>query len=172
MEEIDAEELRNTFKQMVAMEQEHPPAGYLGPGIWIRIQKRFRTRRTEWLLAAITALLGFVTLFLGNLFDLPGYAGFRHIFGNEILLGVCLSALGILRIVGLIINGARKNVTPHIRMFSAACGCLIFAGITYCFTLSGIFGWWVVIYPMFVVTELANVYSAAHDVGEANGRAN
>jgi hypothetical protein len=167
MEEIDAEKLRDEFRKMTEQPVE---TGYLGPGIWIRIQHRFRTRRTEWLLAAITALLGFVTLLPGRLFDFPGYSGFRQIFGNEILLGIGLTALGVLRIVGLIVNGARKNVTPHIRMVSAGCGCLIFAGITYCFALSGLGGFWVVIYPMFVVTEMANVYSAGHDVGEADGR--
>jgi hypothetical protein len=40
MEEIDAEELRNTFKQMVAMEQEQPSSGYLGPGIWSIVDPR------------------------------------------------------------------------------------------------------------------------------------
>jgi hypothetical protein len=165
----DAEKLRQELRRM-ADKLPEIPTGYFGTAVWIRIQHRFRTRRTEWGLAFITALLGIVMLLPGEMFAFPGYAGFRAIFGSEMFLGVGLLVLGILRIGGLIVNGARKNVTPHIRMASAACGCLIFAGICYCHWLSGIWGAWIAIYPVFVIGEFSNVYTAAHDVGEANGR--
>jgi hypothetical protein len=57
MEEIDAEKLRYEFRKMTEQPVE---TGYLGPGIWIRVTHRFRTRMTEWLLAVITALWGAV----------------------------------------------------------------------------------------------------------------
>jgi hypothetical protein len=167
MENLDAKSLRNTFHQMTEQPIE---TGYLGPGIWIRIQHRFRTRMTEWLLAVITALWGLVILLPGEAFDQPAFSGFRAIFGNEEILGSGMVILGLLRIGGLIVNGARKNVTPHIRMFSAGCGCLIFFGISYCYMLSGIVAPWIAIYPPFVLCELVNAYRAAHDVGESHGR--
>jgi hypothetical protein len=125
---------------------------------------------TEWMLALITALWGVVILCTGNQFEQPAFAYFRSIFGQEEYLGSLMTLLGVLRIVGLIVNGARKNVTPHIRMVSAGIGCLIFAVISYCFLHSGIVSTWLAIYPPFMVVELANVYRAARDVGENYGR--
>jgi hypothetical protein len=103
----------------------------------------------------------------GDAFGQPDFVGFRSIFGSEEILGSGMVILGLLRIGGLIVNGARKNVTPHIRMFSAACGCLIFFGVSYCYMLSGIVAPWIAIYPPFVLCELINAYRAAHDVGRA-----
>ena len=108
------------------------PDAFSGPGLWIRIQHRFHTRMTEWLLAVITGLWGVILLLPGTTFSQPAFAGFEAIFGDETLLGIAMVLLGILRLVGLIINGARQNVTPHIRVASAGFGCMIFVGISYC----------------------------------------
>jgi cytochrome b561 len=149
----------------------HPlETGHAGPDSWIRIRHRFRTRVTEWLLALVTALWGVIILLPGDTFDQPAFSGFRSFFGNEDYLGALMLILGLLRIAGLFVNGARRNVTPHVRMVSAACGCLIFFGICYCYMLSGIVSTWLAIYPPFVLAELVNAYRAAHDVGENYGR--
>ena len=80
--------------------------------------------------------------------------------------------VGILRIVGLVINGARKNVTPQIRQISAGIGCFIWAGITYGFYSSDVVSTWLAIYPLFAIGELVNIHRAAHDEGEIrNGTA-
>lgn len=170
MDDLDAEQIRNKFKEMTEQPSQEIQTGYLGPGIWIRVSHRFRTRMTEWMLAAITALWGIIVLLPGNAFDQPDFAGFRNVFGNEVLLGSGMLILGIFRIFGLIVNGARKNVTPHIRMVSAGFGCAIFFGISYCYMLSGVLSTWIAIYPVFIIGEMTNLYRAAHDVGEANGR--
>lgn len=169
MEPIDADRLRKEFRRVLSDGPEINP-GYFGTGVWIRIQHRFRTRMTEWLLAVITALWGFTLLLPQETFNQPSFAGFRSVFVSEEILGAGMLALGFFRILGLIVNGARKNVTPHIRMFSAACGCLIFFGMSYCYMLSGVVGPWLAIYPPFVLCELMNAYRAAHDVGESYGR--
>jgi hypothetical protein len=70
--------------------------------------------------------------------------------------------VGVLRIVGLIINGARKKVTPQIRQISAGVGCVIWAGITYGFTSSDVVSTWLAIYPLFAVGELVNIHRGAH----------
>ena len=144
---------------------------YMKPGIWIRIQHRFRTRMTEWMLAAMTAALGVVLLLPGALFNEPRFAGFREMFGNEMLLGGGMLLFGNARIIGLIVNGARQNVTPHIRVVSAGFGCLVFSGMCYCYAFSGIVDEWLAFYPILVATEIVNIYRAAHDVGESHGRA-
>lgn len=144
--------------------------GYHGPGLWVRIQHRFRTRMTEWMLAIVTGLWGAVLLLPGDAFDQPAFSGFKQVFGDETTLGLGMVTLGALRVIGLFINGARQNVTPHIRMFSAGCGFMIFMGISYCYMLSDVVSTWIAIYPPFVIVELVNAYRAAHAVGEAHGQ--
>lgn len=146
--------------------------GHHGPGVWIRIRHRFHTRMTEWQLAVVTFLWGGVLLHPANTFEQPAFAGFRELFKDEVLLGLVMVFLGLLRLGGLIVNGARQNVTPHIRVASAGIGCMIFLGVTWCYALSGIWSTWLAIYPVFAVIELTNVFRAAHDVGESrNGKA-
>src|SRR4051812_40668007 len=49
----------------------------------------------------------------------------RHL-RDEAVVGWLMVGLGFLRIGGLIVNGARKNVTPWIRSVSASLGCCLF----------------------------------------------
>jgi hypothetical protein len=145
----------------------HQPS-QAGPGLWVRVQHRFGPRMPEWMLAAITALWGGVLVNSPNLFDSPTWSGFRSIFHDEWTLGWIMVFLGVLRIGGLIVNGARKNVTPWIRSVSASLGCCLFVGITYCYWQSGIISTWLAVYPVFAVVELLNIYRAAHDAGESH----
>jgi hypothetical protein len=88
-------------------------------------------------------------------------------------LGWIMIFLGVLRIGGLIVNGARKDVTPHIRQASAGLGCIIWFFITYGFASSNVVSTWLAIYPLFAVGELVNIHRAARDQGEArNGQTN
>lgn len=148
----------------------HEP--YAGPGVWIRVKHRFGARMMEWFYASHTAVWGIVVILSDNLFDQPAWSGFRDIFRNEALLGWFMVLLGALRIGGLVVNGARKNVTPMIRQVSAGIGCLIWVGITYCYASSNVLSTWLAIYPIFAVGELVNIHRAAHDQGEIrNGKA-
>lgn len=141
--------------------------GYTGTGIWIRIRHRFGTRMTEWLMAMHTICLGYVLLLPGRTFDQPAWTGFRELFRDEDVLGWSMVLLGLVRLGGLVINGARADVTPHIRQASAGIGCLIWVGISYCYASSGVIDAWLAIYPLFAVGELVNINRAAHDQGEA-----
>lgn len=142
------------------------PEGYRHTGVWIRIQHRFGPRMMEWFMAFHTALWGLVLLLADRLFDQPAWSGFRQVFPSEEVLGSIMVALGIVRIGGLIVNGARKTVTPLIRQVSAGIGCLIWVGITYGYASSNVLSTWLAIYPLFAVGELVNIHRAAHDEGE------
>ncbi|WP_207633196.1 hypothetical protein [Devosia aurantiaca] len=108
-----------------------------------------------------------------GLFEQPAWAGFRGIFQeSEARLGWLMVILGVARIGGLIVNGARKHVTPMIRQVSAGIGCMIWFGIVYGFATSGVVSTWLAIYPLFGIGELVNIHRAAHDQGETrNGKA-
>lgn len=140
-----------------------PPAAN---GLWINITHRFGPRLSEWMLAVVMTLWGGVLLNSRQLFDQPTWAGFRTLFHDEATLGWLMVAFGFLRLAGLVVNGARANVTPWIRSISASFGFLLFTGITYGYALSGVVSTWLAIYPVFAVVELLNIYRAAHDAGE------
>lgn len=139
---------------------------YSGPALWIQIRHRFGPRMTEWFMAFHTALFGLVLCATPDLFDQPAWAGFREVGVSESILGWIMLILGVARITGLIINGARKHVTPVIRQVSAGIGCLIWFGIVYGFASSGVVSTWLAIYPLFAIGELVNIHRAAHDQGE------
>lgn len=146
--------------------------GYQGPGIWIRIQHRFGPRMMEWFMGFHMLLFGCVLLMPAVTFNQPAWRTFRDVGMSEDFLGWLMFWVGVLRIVGLIINGARKKVTPQIRQVSAAIGCFIWAGITFGFYSSDVVSTWLAIYPLFAVGELVNIHRAAHDEGEIrNGTA-
>lgn len=136
-------------------------------GIWIRIQHRFGARMMEWFYAGHTLLFGLVLLLFIGVFDQPAWRGFEAVI-TQANLGLIMAFLGIARIGGLIVNGARKELTPWIRVFSAACGFLLFIAITLGYAASGVVSTWLAIYPMFAIGELVNMYRAAHDAGESN----
>jgi hypothetical protein len=137
--------------------------------IFVRIKHRFGPRMTEWVLALHTALWGAVLLLPAKTFDGLAFQGFQRIFGSEEFLGAVMLFLGALRIGGLIVNGARKTVTPWIRVGSAAAGFLLFIGISVGYAASGVISTWLAVYPVFALVELVNIYRAAHDAGEGHG---
>ncbi len=149
-----------------------PSTSHAGPGLWIRIQHRFGPRMMEWFMAFHTTLFGLVLVMVPDIFDQPSWAGFRSLGVTEAMLGWLMLVLGSARIGGLVVNGARKHVTPLIRQVSAAIGCMIWFGIVYGFASSGVVSTWLAIYPLFGIGELVNIHRAAHDQGETrNGKA-
>jgi len=125
---------------------------------------------TEWVVAVQTMLWGVVLLLPADTFGGESWTFFRSIM-SEGQWGTTMLFLGVLRIGGLIVNGARKNVTPWIRVVSASLGFLIWVGISFSFALSGVISTWIAIYPVIALVELLNMYRAAHDAGEANASA-
>jgi len=144
-----------------------------GPGIWIRIQHRFGPRMPEWIVALHTVLWGWVLLLPARAYDGQAWAFFRSLedanWMSEIQFGWLMLLLGLARFGGLIVNGARKTVTPWIRVFSAAVGFFMWVGISYSFAQSGVISTWLAIYPVIAGVELLNIWRAAHDVGEGYG---
>lgn len=149
------------------MKKAIPTGGYIGAAMWIRIRHRFGPRMMEWFMAGHLILFGYVLLLPSQTFNQPAFSAFTALVPSETFLGWFMFVVGCLRIIGLVVNGARKNVTPQIRQVSAAIGCFIWAGISYGFASSGVISTWLAIYPLFAIGELVNINRAAHDQGEA-----
>lgn len=138
--------------------------------VYLRIRHRFGPRLSEWFVALVTFLWGVVLLLPAATFDGPSWVIFRSIM-PELGWGALLMILGLLRLGGLVVNGARRNVTPYIRVVSAYAGVVLFLGISAGFFFSGVIGTWIAVYPTIVVLELFNIHRAAHDVGETHATA-
>lgn len=134
------------------------------PGLWIRIQHRFGPRMSEWIIAWIMFVWGLVLLLPADTFEGPNFEFFKAVM-SEFHWGIAMAFIGLSRIGGLIVNGARRNVTPWIRVISALFGFMIWVGICVAFSLSGVVSTWIAIYPTFALVEIVNIYRAAHDAG-------
>lgn len=147
-------------------------SGYQGTGMWVRIQHRFGPRMMEWFMAGHMILFGCILLLPTQTFNQPAFMAFTQLVPSEDFLGWVMLMIGCLRIIGLVINGARQKVTPQIRQFSAGVGCMIWTGICYGFASSDVVSTWLAIYPLFAVGELVNIHRASRDQGEIrNGSA-
>ncbi len=111
-------------------------------------------------------MFGWVLLLPSETFNQPAFWSFRELVPSENFLGWTMLGIGCMRIVGLVINGARERVTPQIRQISAGVGCLIWSGISYGFASSDVVSTWIAIYPLFAFGELVNIHRAARDQGE------
>lgn len=141
------------------------------PGLWIRISHRFGPRNMEWFSGAVTFTFGCVLLWGDPVFQQPAWRGFAQFFGSQDIFGWIMFAMGALRLGALIVNGARKRVTPQIRQVAAFFGLIIWFGVVVGFYSSGAISTWAAVYTWLVVAELSNIYRAAHDQGEsAHGR--
>ncbi len=134
--------------------------------IWLRFQHRFKQRATEWLSSAQLLWLGIVLIISNSLIDRFSFSTVRDIVVNETVWGLLLILLGLLRLTGLAVNGARIKVTPWIRLLGAGIGFLVFTLITMGFAVTVPFGTWSAAWPVFAVMELINVFRAAQDTRE------
>lgn len=130
--------------------------------LWMYVQHRFGPRRLEWAMGFMMCAIG-VGIWQSDAFSRPAWAIFRTIFSQEIYLAAFMVACGFARIVGLIINGARKHATPQIRQLSAGAGAFVWAGLLYCFWQAPLPGLTVWIFPLFFLFELDNILQASRD---------
>jgi hypothetical protein len=130
---------------------------------------KFRLRKTEWIAAAQCFLWGFILLLPTDTFMLgDAYAPLRAVVSEEVL-GVIMVFAGALRLAGLLINGARRRVTPWMRLGGALVGFLVFLLISLGFAASGVIGTWIAAWPVVVVVEAMNLYDTTRDARQAHG---
>lgn len=145
---------------------EQPAMTFTGPAVWVRVAGHFGPRLSEWAGSFQMLILGVVFVSVPDLFDGRTFVYFKAVFGTQIFPGVVLFLFGFLGLVGLTVNGMRREVTPWIRYSRACVGFLLFTGMTTCFMLSGIVSVWLAWYPVAAVVELVNMFRTSKDAGE------
>lgn len=107
-----------------------PPAG----GVVIRIVHRAQTRLVEWLAGFQMMFMGLVLFHPSNTFsNSPNFQVFRET-ASEDTWAVFLFLVGFVRVGGLLVNGARQDITPTIRALGAFVGFFVFFGMFFGFT--------------------------------------
>lgn len=140
---------------------------YIGPSVWVKaIAGHFGPRLSEWAASVNMLLLGVVYLGPSSVIDSAPYVYFKALFGSQVLPGAVLFTFGFLGLLGLTINGMRKEVTPWLRIVRAGVGFFLFLGLTTCFAMSGVFSTWLAWYPVAVVVEMFNMFRTGRDAGE------
>lgn len=105
-------------------------------GIVLRVVHRAQQRFVEWLAGFQTMLLGLIFMHDGDTFATSRNFQFFQRIASEDKWAIALFLLGAIRVAGLIVNGARQDITPWIRAAGAFVGFMIFFGFTYGFALS------------------------------------
>jgi hypothetical protein len=136
--------------------------------ILLRFGYSFRLRRTEWIAAVQCFIAGFVLLLPYDTFSSEAYDVVRT-WGSETMFGVLLLLVGMTCLTGLFVNGARKRVTPWMRLGGAILGAGIFSAISLGFAASGVIGLWLAAWPVAAVVEYFNIYDATRDARQAHG---
>lgn len=92
-------------------------------------------RGLEWMTSALLLVFAITLSLPGNtLAENPGFAGFVSAGLNEAALALALSWIALLRMAGLVINGAWRR-SPLLRMIGAVLGAGIFAFLAMVFAL-------------------------------------
>jgi len=120
-------------------------------------------------MAVVMAGWGIIMLLPADTFSQPAYAGFRAIFGSENGIGAAMLVLGTLRLSALWVNGRLRRITYWARNWSAGIAWLVWIGMLFAHSLSGVVGVWIVFYLAFAITEFINGGRAARDIGASRG---
>lgn len=136
----------------------------------ISLHDHFPIRITDWLMSAILFSWG-LTLFAldPEVWALPIYSGLSVIF-DQYTWAVIGTAVGVARLVALLVNGAVRP-SPHLRGIGAAIGGLIWLQLWLSQLFSEAAGLAVAIYPWLVVADALNVYRAAKDARVSDHKA-
>lgn len=133
--------------------------------IFLRIRERARERLSEWFCACNMTQFGATLYHPSSTFNSPAYEAFAW-FGEE-MTGLVIGSLGVAWIIGLIVNGARQQVTSTIRMFCAFIGALVYGmlgiGFLWSYAINGVLSTGIGNYFLISVLVLYSLYWIAVD---------
>lgn len=126
----------------------------------------FLTRLSEWQSAVITVVWGMSAVLPASTYaTAAGYSGFREVL-DQYQFGYGLVGLGCMRLCVLALNGLWQPMY-FVRAFTALLQTMLWTSFAAAFAISGAFGALVVIVPVFLIFEAANVFRAMNDAAEA-----
>jgi hypothetical protein len=127
----------------------------------VRYPHVFGPRWPEWLGSLAALLAGFGLLHPYHAFESPSFQVLD--FWPEEVWGSILMFAGTARLIGLIINGRRKKITPWVRLAGAFMCFMLFLGFSIGLALSGVMSTWPGAWPVLALMEYINMGRATQD---------
>ena len=137
--------------------------------VLLHLGHKARLRRPEWIAATQCFIWGIVLALPTDTFSLGDAYDVMASWGTEDAFAIAFLSVGTLRLAGLAINGARRKVTPWMRLTGALLGCGLFGLVSLGFAASGVIGTWLAAWPVVVAVEFFNIYDTARDARQAHG---
>lgn len=134
--------------------------------ILLYVERAFRFRAAEWLLAIVMFNWGWLLLMDRPAFVGPTYIELLKIASENTWGWICLAG-GALRLGVLAVNGAWQ-AAPHIRAVMSAAGMFLWLQLTIAFLGAPTLSTALAVYPAAFVFDLYNAYRAACDAGRAD----
>lgn len=107
----------------------HIPPETLSGTVILRVKHKFRQRLVEWGAALEISLLGLILMQNGDSFGNSNSFLWMASLFTEPTWALILISVGVIRLLGLIINGSMESVTPWIRTAGALIGLTVFGMI-------------------------------------------
>lgn len=120
-------------------------------------------RGGEWKTSCQSVVWGVILLLPGDTFQISTAFRIMAAIFSETTFGWIMLAIGVARIVGLIVNGSKGRVTSGVRVLSAFVGFGSWTFITLCFAASGLVSVWIAAWPFIAITELFNLRRSITD---------
>lgn len=136
--------------------------------LYLGITDHFPARRSEWVLAGIMVVWGWLllgpdTVFNGN----PAWAQMAAMMQEE-TWGWLAIGVGAFRLAALIINGTFAGTwygrwSPHVRAFASFLSCFLWFQIAFGLWASGAATTGLAVYPGLLVLDAMNIVAASQD---------
>lgn len=136
-------------------------------GLWMRVAHRFGPRRAEWMASLIAYGFGTQLIFTPEIMEQPQWVLFKSL-APPMVWGMIIALNGAVCLTALAINGAKKHITPQIRIAASALRIFIWAGMFLVFAFNGVPGLWLTLYIVLFAFEWSNLAEASKDTGEAH----
>lgn len=135
------------------------------------IAEHFPARRSEWVLAGMMVVWGWLLLSPGPIFNQSPAWAMLAAWAPEYVWGWGAVLIGSFRMVALLINGTfhhswYSRYSPHVRMLASFLSCFIWLQLTIGLLNAPYLTTGLAVYPGLLLLDLMNVVAAASDAGK------
>lgn len=135
------------------------------------IHDHFPARRSEWVLAVIMVVWGWLLISPDPVFSRSAVWSQMAALAGEATWGWAAIAIGTFRLMALVINGTFSSTwygrwSPHVRSLASFLSCFFWLQISFGLWASEASTTGLAVYPGLLVLDLMNVVAAASDAGQ------
>ena len=139
--------------------------------VYTGIAEHFPARRSEWVLAGMMVVWGWLLLSPGAIFNQSPAWAMLAAWAPEYVWGWGAVLIGSFRMIALLINGTfytswYGRYSPHIRMLASFLSCFIWLQLTIGLLNAPYLTTGLAVYPGLLLLDLMNVVAAASDAGK------